>query len=255
MPTAAANVPLPNPPQPAAQGSVFGTPRRVSTVSVKPDGSIVANAKPKAEAAPAPKPTVGASADAASASPAAASPTAPIATGSATPAARKPADTTRAKPTPIAADDQEAAKNAKPLARPVARTKVADNTPQAAEAGAPLSITPTGRRGRTQLASAAPAQSAPVAAASAEAGQNTTSGGPFSVQLASSPSETDARATLQRLQRQFPGALGGGSIRRADLGGKGVFYRVRVGPLSREAADKICSQLKAGGADCILTRG
>jgi hypothetical protein len=30
---------------------------------------------------------------------------------------------------------------------------------------------------------------------------------------------------------------------------------VRVGPLSREAADKICTQLKAGGAVCILTRG
>ena len=50
LPTAAANVPLPEPPQPAAQPSVFGTPHRVSTVSVKPDGTIVSNGKPKADA-------------------------------------------------------------------------------------------------------------------------------------------------------------------------------------------------------------
>ena len=53
----------------------------------------------------------------------------------------------------------------------------------------------------------------------------------------------------------FPSTLGGGSIRRADLGAKGVYYRVRVGPLTRDAADKICAQLKSGGAECILTRG
>jgi hypothetical protein len=77
----------------------------------------------------------------------------------------------------------------------------------------------------------------------------------FSIQVASSPSESEARATLSRLQKQFPDALDGGTVRRADLGSKGVFYRVRVGPLTHDAADKLCSQLKAGGAACILTRG
>jgi SPOR domain len=59
---------------------------------------------------------------------------------------------------------------------------------------------------------------------------------------------------LSQLQKQFPGALGGGSIGRDNLGSFGVFYRVRVGPLSREAADKVCSQLRAVGKKCILTR-
>jgi hypothetical protein len=251
MPTAAANVPLPDLPQPAAQASVFGTPHRVSTVSVKPDGTIVSNGKPRVDAAPPVKPVTVASADATG------SAAAPAATGSVTPAAKKPADTTRAKPTPIAADDQQAAKAAKPLIRP-AKAKPADapqvdhSADQAANAGAPMSITPQGRRGRTQLASATPAQSAATAS---DASSNAAGGSSFSVQLASSPSESEARATLSRLQKQFPSALGGGSVRRADLGGKGVYYRVRVGPLSRDAADKICSQLKAGGADCILTRG
>jgi len=39
------------------------------------------------------------------------------------------------------------------------------------------------------------------------------------------------------------------------MGKDGVFYRVRVGPLSREAAAKVCAQLKAGGASCSMSGG
>jgi hypothetical protein len=46
--------------------------------------------------------------------------------------------------------------------------------------------------------------------------------------------------------------LGGGSIRRFDGGGTGAFYRVQAGPLSRVAADKACSRLKASGENCIV---
>jgi hypothetical protein len=270
MPTAAANVPLPDPPQPSAQGSVFGTPRRVSTVAVKPDGTIVSNGKPKVEAAPTPAPRRIASADPvapsapepapAPASPAAAAPDAAASPAPATPAPKKPADAVRAKPTPaVAADGQADAKPPRPVAKP-AKAKVADIAPVShaidarSDNGGPLSITPQGRHGRASLASAAPEESPRAAAAAAPTNISRGESG-YSVQLASSPSESDARATLSRLQRQFPSALGGGSIRRADLGGKGIYYRVRVGPLTRDAADKICTQLKAGGADCILTRG
>jgi hypothetical protein len=282
MPTAAANVPLPDPPQPSAQGSVFGTPRRVSTVSVKPDGTIVSGAKPRIDsmpqpkrlasadptAAPAPDSSVVATPPSAPAAPAPAaaapSPAAPAAAAPsaapATPAARKPADNVRARPTPaVSANGDADAKPARPAAKPP-KPKLADLTPASAtthnaDAGAdrsaPLSITPQGRHGR-QVASAA--ETTPRAAAT-EAPTNAARGeSGFSVQLASSPSESDARATLSRLQRQFP-SLGGGSVRRADLGAKGIYYRVRVGPLTRDAADKICTQLKAGGAECILTRG
>jgi cell division septation protein DedD len=74
----------------------------------------------------------------------------------------------------------------------------------------------------------------------------------FSIQLASSQSKSDAVATLSRLQKQFPDVLGGGSIHRADGGGTGVLYRVQVGSLSRDAADKACSRLKASGENCIV---
>ena len=279
LPTAAANVPLPEPPQPAAQASIFGTPHRVSTVSVKPDGTGVSNSKAKldiraneaktdvkSEATPA---SVKAPLTMASAE------TTPLPSlasvvPSATPAAKKPADTTRAKPSAVTtADDQQVAdqsssqQSVKP-AKPVAKTAKAKpvETASAAQdggAGAPLSITPPGNRGhaapaKTVVANAEPAKTEPAANTSGAAATASTSGS-FAVQLASSTSESDARATLSRLQKQFPNELGGGAIHRADLGSKGVFYRVRVGPLSREAADKICTQLKAGGAECILTRG
>jgi cell division septation protein DedD len=240
MPTSAANVPLPDPPQPGGQPSVFGTPRRVSTVAVKPDGTIMSNGKPKmdaksdakADTTPAPKPMAVASAD---------TTTGPAATGSVTPAPKKLADTTKSADTT----------RTKPKPKP-AEAAQADRQ----ESGAPMSITPQGSRGHTVVASAAPVQNPQGSAATAsDATSNATRGSGFSIQLASSPSESDARATLSRLQRQFPSALGGGAVHRADLGSKGIFYRVRVGPLSRDAADKICTQVKAGGAECILTRG
>jgi hypothetical protein len=249
MPTTAADVPLPSPPQPSGQGaSPFGAPRRVSTVSVKPDGTIVqppkAAASDNSSASPSqPKRVTLASADP-GATPAADHPTSP-----ATPAPKKLSEPARPKP----AADAEANK---PAAKP--KPRVADTTPapQAADdaaGGGPLSITPQGHHRRTVVASADPAASPREAAPTQPNAVHGDSG--FSIQLASSPSESDARATLSRLQRQFPSALGGGSVRRANLGAKGIYYRVRVGPLTRDAADKLCSQIRAGGADCILTRG
>ena len=267
MPSAA-SLPLPEPPQPSGDGSVFGPPRRVATVAVKPDGTIVPSGKPKIDAVPpkrivsadpvvpadpppAASPLPGAAAPSADASGSA--PAAPAPSG-ATPAPKNPTDTVRAKPSPaVVASGEADAKPPRAAAKP--KLKVADVTPtshatDARADGAPLSITPQGRHGRQQVAEASPPAAAAAISPNAARGDSG-----FSVQLASSQSESDARATLSRLQRQFPSTLGGGSIRRADLGAKGVYYRVRVGPLTRDAADKICAQLKSGGAECILTRG
>jgi hypothetical protein len=88
----------------------------------------------------------------------------------------------------------------------------------------------------------------------ANAGARPAGVGSFSIQMASSRSRSDALATLSRLQKQFPDMLGDGSVRRADRGSSGVFYRVQAGPLSREAADKACTRLKAKGENCIVVR-
>ena len=42
-------------------------------------------------------------------------------------------------------------------------------------------------------------------------------------------------------------------IQRADLGARGTFYRVRVGPAaSRSEAVQFCESLKSQGADCFV---
>ena len=41
---------------------------------------------------------------------------------------------------------------------------------------------------------------------------------------------------------------------RADLGEKGIYYRVRVGPFNDGDAARLCGDLKAAGGDCILAR-
>ena len=125
--------------------------------------------------------------------------------------------------------------------------------------GAPLMITPPEAAEPMLEASASPAEGPQTA----ETPEKTigprptpTGGGPsFSLRLASSVSESDARATLSQLQREFPGALQSGSVSRDNLGSYGVFYRVKVGPLSREAAERVCSRLRTAGRKCVLTRG
>ncbi len=77
----------------------------------------------------------------------------------------------------------------------------------------------------------------------------------FSIELASSHSKSDALAILSRLKKQFPDMLGGGSIHRTDGGGTGGHYRVQAGPLSRQAANKACSRLRASGENCIVVGG
>lgn len=103
-----------------------------------------------------------------------------------------------------------------------------------------------------QTAALAP-EPAPAAPAPAAA-----TGGPgFRVQLASLPSESAAQSTATRLKQRFAAVIGSfpTEIQRADLGAKGVYYRVKVGPMSSsEEANRVCSQLKSAGGDCIVSR-
>jgi cell division protein FtsN len=50
--------------------------------------------------------------------------------------------------------------------------------------------------------------------------------------------------------------LGGyqANIRRADLGEKGVYYRVQVGPFASDQATELCSRLQSAGGQCVVQR-
>jgi SPOR domain len=81
------------------------------------------------------------------------------------------------------------------------------------------------------------------------------SGGGFAVQVTSERNESNAQAALQALLQKYPNQLSGRQpiIRRVDLGAKGIYYRVLVGPFaSAEEAAGLCSKLKAAGGNCIV---
>ncbi len=92
----------------------------------------------------------------------------------------------------------------------------------------------------------APVAPAPVVAAPAENG--------WMVQLTSQRSESQARSAYDGIKGRFASVLGSKSpsIARADLGDRGVFYRVRVAAASRSDADEMCGSLKAQGGDCFV---
>lgn len=123
-----------------------------------------------------------------------------------------------------------------------------------APAGAPVQAAPVLQ---TPPVEAAPAQAAPVEAAppapQAAAPAASRSGG-YVVQIAAFRDEASAQAEFRKLQRKFPDALGGLSadIQRADLGTKGIYYRLRVGYLDKSGADRVCAELKAKGQGCFV---
>lgn len=79
--------------------------------------------------------------------------------------------------------------------------------------------------------------------------------GTVRVQVAAVDAEGKAAAEWGRLQRKFP-ELAGLSMRtvRADLGAKGIFYRIQGGPVDEARAKQICAALAAQGAGCVLVR-
>jgi cell division septation protein DedD len=83
------------------------------------------------------------------------------------------------------------------------------------------------------------------------------SGGSYVVQVAARKSQTDALATFADIQQKYPRLLSGYRpiIKRADLGSKGVWYRLNVGPVeSKKVASALCGQLKSAGMRSCLVR-
>jgi cell division septation protein DedD len=81
--------------------------------------------------------------------------------------------------------------------------------------------------------------------------------GAWRIQLGAARDEARAKAAAQRVQKANKDLLGPLStdIVRADLGAKGVFYRMRMGPLAdRAAADDLCRKLKARKVGCIVVK-
>ncbi len=189
-------------------------PRRVRTVQVGPDGSILQPA-----AAPAPR-----------AAPVAAAPAQPL---SVVPAA--------APPPALAAAESRAAPT--PASRPVQTVRVARAEP-APEPARPVAAPRT-------TASTTPLDLGPQRTATVRTAA-TASGSTF-VQISSHQSDAEARSAFASAQRRFPMLAGQSpNIRTAEIAGRGTWHRLRVGPFSREEAQGFCQRLKTAGGSCVL---
>ncbi|HYZ39610.1 MAG TPA: SPOR domain-containing protein, partial [Stellaceae bacterium] len=74
------------------------------------------------------------------------------------------------------------------------------------------------------------------------------------IQLGSVRSEEGARQEWDRIKRGNPDLLSGLSASpvRADLGEKGIFYRILTGPIGD--AERICHELNRRNFGCIVAR-
>ena len=103
---------------------------------------------------------------------------------------------------------------------------------------------------------ASPLPASPMRAVRETAAEVSSRGG-YAVQVASERSVAGAHASFQAIRAKFPNQLGGREpiVRRANLGAKGTYYRVMIGPFgSIEKAAGMCGTLKAAGCKCLIQR-
>jgi cell division protein FtsN len=107
-------------------------------------------------------------------------------------------------------------------------------------------------RAKPALRTAAiPQQAAPSISESAGGSGN------FFVQIAARNDQDAAMTAFASLQQKYAGVLGNHSpsVRKVDLGDKGVWYRLLVGPMdSKTDADALCEQLKTAGMKGCFAR-
>jgi len=210
-------------PQTGTLTESLGEPRRVRTVSVKPE---TPPPPPPPEAAEPPQASViptmtlpGAANDGAPAPaslrPRGARVSAPLTTPTATPVAEAPA------PAAVV-----------PVPTPAPRAKA----PQRVAAVAPETTAAVVPPPATATESPAPAA------------------GSFAVQLGVRSSASDAQAAFREMQGKYAVLAGKPPlIRQAEVNGKAL-YRVRVGPLGKTEATSLCSQLQAAGGQCFVAK-
>lgn len=136
---------------------------------------------------------------------------------------------------------------------PVVSSLPAPVTPPPASVVQPEPAKPAPNVAQTQPA---PPVQPVVTAPTATAPKPAATGGAWVLQLASVRSEAAAKSEWARISRANNDLLTGLSseIVKADLGTKGVYWRLRAGSLDEARARSICQQLKSRKQDCIVAR-
>jgi len=148
----------------------------------------------------------------------------------------------------------------KPLPRPTAppAQAAAAGPPQPPAAAPPTPGPPAAVNQPQQLAATPSATVAPgTPAVRPPAGQLPAKTGGTRLQLGSVRSEEAARQEWERIKRKNSDILGNLSATpiRADLGDKGIYYRIQTAPVADQAAaERLCNQLRQRDIGCIIAR-
>ncbi|WP_162244723.1 SPOR domain-containing protein [Aureimonas sp. Leaf454] len=219
-------------------------PRKVRTMVVRPDGTLVPSEMQAVETA--------------------AASTAPIVAGSSAPAAPsalievasvEPRPDTSAAPQPVAEADLAPSVAPEPVV--AAPEPVASTAPEPATDVAPppatLPVEPAADTASAIPPAADPMEVAAIAPPAPVAPMPT---GGYFVQISSQPSEALAQKSLQSLGARYSGVIEGRAvgIQSAEIPGKGTFYRVRIAAASKTEAASLCNRLKAAGGNCFVAR-
>ncbi|MCR9134805.1 MAG: SPOR domain-containing protein [Alphaproteobacteria bacterium] len=80
--------------------------------------------------------------------------------------------------------------------------------------------------------------------------------GGWVMQISSQPTEAGAQESYRNLSRRYASIIGGRgvSIQRANITNRGIFYRVRIPAGSKAQATQLCNQYKAAGGSCFVAR-
>ncbi|WP_316862526.1 SPOR domain-containing protein [uncultured Cohaesibacter sp.] len=141
---------------------------------------------------------------------------------------------------------QAAARSSSPISDPAANTAV------------PSAIaTQTSQPRQGPLLLAPPSSQTPAPATQTYAAPVDSGDGGYTVQVTSQRTPEQAQASYRNIQSQLSSVLGGyePDIKMADLGARGTYYRVRVGSFADQSgASNFCNQIKAAGGDCLVAR-
>lgn len=176
------------------------------------------------------------------------------------------ADAQETKPTPPAATASAAAANSQPVFRPSANA-TAEKPAPASQVGEserkpappPASVAPkrvSAPPPATLARSIAPPAEAPAIAAPATEAPAAAATAGVMLQIGSYKSDAEARQSWNAFKAHHAiAAAFAPDVKEADLGAKGVWYRLRIGTFEdRRTAAAFCEKLKAQGASCIVSR-
>jgi len=171
-----------------------------------------------------------------------------------------PPPTAVAKPVPPPAAKVETKPETKPAvtAKPTEVAKAPEAKPVVKPAATPVKLAetkaPAAQSKAVETATLPPPAASTTTSKPVEAAAS--AGGAYVLQIGAYKSQADADAAWKTFTSKHPMAGGySEDVRKADLGDKGTWYRLRMGSFSdKAAATSFCEKLKSDGGNCLVAK-